>query len=68
MASRCSIVPCSRSRITAAPARMIASMVMLLMIAIDAHEPARWSMLGLKALADNLQRDLRTSAAERASR
>ena len=32
MTSRCSRVPCSRSRISAAPARMTASMVMLSMI------------------------------------
>ena len=34
MTSRWSIVPCSRSRIMAAPARMIASIVTLLMIAM----------------------------------
>ena len=34
--SRCSMVPCSRSRISAAPVRMIDSMVTLLMISISA--------------------------------
>ncbi len=34
MTSRCSMVPCSRSRISAAPVRMMESMVTLLMICI----------------------------------
>ena len=39
--SRCSIVPCSRSRTSAAPDRMMASMVMLLMICDHRVEPGR---------------------------
>ena len=49
MTSRCSTVPCSRSRTTAAPARMIASMVTELMmpITLENHAVTR---LGLKAI------------------
>ena len=43
------MVPCSRSRTTAAPARMIASMVMLLMIAITLVNQAV-VRLGLNAM------------------
>ena len=47
MTSRCSIVPCSRSRISAAPVRMIDSMVMLLMTSITAPNQDLFSF-GLK--------------------
>ena len=47
--SRCSIVPCSRSRISADPVSTIASMVMLLIIAITAPKRAG-SRLGLKRI------------------
>mmetsp|Transcript_91075 Transcript_91075/g.253590 ORF Transcript_91075/g.253590 Transcript_91075/m.253590 type:complete len:200 (+) Transcript_91075:580-1179(+) len=47
--SRCSTVPCSRSRISAAPVRMMESMVTLLMISIS--EPNQGcSRLGLKRM------------------
>ncbi len=39
MASRCSTVPCSRSRISAAPVRMIDSMVTPLMMGLDVSAP-----------------------------
>ena len=42
MTSRCSSVPCSRSRITAAPPRMIASMVTLSMICMTARNQLEW--------------------------
>ena len=49
MTSRCSMVPCSRSRISAAPVRMMDSMVTLLMISISAPNQA-WVRLGLKRM------------------
>ena len=49
MTSRWSIVPCSRSRTTAAPARMIASIVTLLMIPITLVNQAVVTF-GLKAM------------------
>jgi hypothetical protein len=39
MTSRCSIVPCSRSRISAAPVRMIDSMVIVVDHLHDRAEP-----------------------------
>ena len=45
--SKCSMVPCSRSRISAAPVRMIESIVTLLMISINAPNQD-CSRLGLK--------------------
>ena len=39
---RWSIVPCSRSRTTAAPAKMIASVVTKLMMPIAQGEPEQW--------------------------
>ena len=47
MTSRCSMVPCSRSRISAAPVRMMESMVTLLMICISAPNQILFSP-GLK--------------------
>ena len=47
IASKCSIVPCSRSRISAAPVRIIATIVTLLMISISAPNQASVSV-GLK--------------------
>lgn len=47
MTSKCSIVPCSRSRISAAPVRMMDSMVMLLISSIT--EPNQTELrFGLK--------------------
>ena len=49
MTSKCSMVPCSRSRINAAPVRMMDSMVTLLMISIS--DPNQdFSRLGLKRM------------------
>ncbi|KAG1066847.1 hypothetical protein G6F40_017752 [Rhizopus arrhizus] len=47
--SRCSMVPCSRSRMSAAPVRMMDSMVTLLMISIIAPNHA-CVRLGLKRM------------------
>ncbi|MNY39749.1 hypothetical protein D3C86_1744510 [compost metagenome] len=47
--SRCSMVPCSRSRISAAPVRMIARMVIWLITSFTAPNQAR-VRLGLKAV------------------
>ena len=47
MTSRCSIVPCSRSRISAAPVRMIDSSVTWLMSSMTAPNQALFR-LGLK--------------------
>ncbi|MCY1365400.1 hypothetical protein D9M69_522440 [compost metagenome] len=49
MTNRCSIVPCSRSRISAAPVRMMDSIVTLLMISISAPNQA-CVRLGLKRM------------------
>ena len=47
--NKCSMVPCSRSRISAEPVRTMASMVILLMIAITAPKRS-CSRLGLKRI------------------
>lgn len=49
MTSRCSMVPCSRSRISAAPVRMMDSIVTLLMISIRLPNQA-CVRLGLKRM------------------
>jgi hypothetical protein len=49
--SRCSMVPCSRSRISAAPVRTMDSMVTLLIISISEPNQARWSACRVEAHA-----------------